>query len=237
MVRVITQETYDEVVKENIEEFEMDPEEAIKDAVAQFEAQQECEKDIAHRVRAGKEGAYEVLLNILEHKNNVTSNNEMVLPVLNTLVTLMDSQPDLLDQRGVNLIVRIMEENGSSDEQILIAVLKWILVLIDVLQVLRRLTLDDDLRVEFGKAHEHARDIAVHTLDELTYLMKVKSKPPLVSELMLTMAAVLVRHELCQRAAAAGVVDGLFTVLTDNYENIARTPFDPPRQRSSIFFF
>lgn len=39
MVRVITQETYDEVVKENIEEFDMTPQEAIAEAVAQFEAQ------------------------------------------------------------------------------------------------------------------------------------------------------------------------------------------------------
>lgn len=39
MVRVITQKTYDEVVKENMEEFDMSPEEAVKEAVAQFEAQ------------------------------------------------------------------------------------------------------------------------------------------------------------------------------------------------------
>lgn len=39
MVRVITQETYDEVVTENIKEFDMSPQEAIDDAVAQFEAQ------------------------------------------------------------------------------------------------------------------------------------------------------------------------------------------------------
>lgn len=39
MVRVITQETYDEVVNENMEEFDMTPEEAIKEAIAQFEAQ------------------------------------------------------------------------------------------------------------------------------------------------------------------------------------------------------
>lgn len=39
MVRVITQETYDEVVKENMEEFEMSPQEAINEAIAQFEAQ------------------------------------------------------------------------------------------------------------------------------------------------------------------------------------------------------
>ncbi|XP_024935799.1 armadillo repeat-containing protein 6 homolog [Cephus cinctus] len=39
MVRVINQETYNEVVKENIEEFSMTPEEAIDDAIKQFEAQ------------------------------------------------------------------------------------------------------------------------------------------------------------------------------------------------------
>lgn len=39
MVRVIKQETYDEVVKENIEELEMSPEDAIEDAIKQFEAQ------------------------------------------------------------------------------------------------------------------------------------------------------------------------------------------------------
>lgn len=39
MVRVITQDTYDEVVKENMEEFDMSAEDAIKEAIAQFEAQ------------------------------------------------------------------------------------------------------------------------------------------------------------------------------------------------------
>ena len=39
MVRVITQETFDAVVKENIEEFGLEKEEAIKEAIAQFESQ------------------------------------------------------------------------------------------------------------------------------------------------------------------------------------------------------
>ena len=38
MVRVITQETFNEVVRENIE-LEMSPEEALRDAIEQFEAQ------------------------------------------------------------------------------------------------------------------------------------------------------------------------------------------------------
>ncbi len=37
--KVITQETFDAVVKENVEEFEMELEEARKDAIKQFVAQ------------------------------------------------------------------------------------------------------------------------------------------------------------------------------------------------------
>ena len=39
MAKQISQETFDTVVKENIAEFEMEPEEALNDAVQQFEAQ------------------------------------------------------------------------------------------------------------------------------------------------------------------------------------------------------
>lgn len=35
----ITQETFDDAVQENITEFEMDPEEAVREAVQQFESQ------------------------------------------------------------------------------------------------------------------------------------------------------------------------------------------------------
>lgn len=39
MVLVITQETFDDAVKENIKEFDMNPEEAVKEAIEQFTAQ------------------------------------------------------------------------------------------------------------------------------------------------------------------------------------------------------
>lgn len=47
-------------------------------------------------------------------------------------------------------------------------------VLRDVLGVLRALILDDDVRVEFGKAHEHARVIASDTLCAITSLLTSK---------------------------------------------------------------
>ena len=39
MVRVISQETFDAVVKENMEEFDMSREEAVQEAVEQFQSQ------------------------------------------------------------------------------------------------------------------------------------------------------------------------------------------------------
>lgn len=41
----------------------------------------------------------------------------------------------------------------------------------DICAVLRALCLDDDVRVEFGHAHEHARVIASDTLSSITSLL------------------------------------------------------------------
>lgn len=42
--RRITQETFDAAVRENMEEFEMDPDEALREAVEQFESQGKCHR-------------------------------------------------------------------------------------------------------------------------------------------------------------------------------------------------
>ncbi|XP_045455010.1 armadillo repeat-containing protein 6 homolog [Melitaea cinxia] len=289
MVRVITQDTYDEVVKENIEEFDMTPEEAIKEAVAQFEAQgvdlsniikdlalssgenhlisvaveklkeisskseyddnellkeldilmAECKKDIAHRVRAGKEGAYGILIDLLEsklklYKREQNSRNELlVTTILKSLTALMEMQPDLLDDKAMDIIKNILD--SEENENVLVSTLQWISVcclkhemnrqgltkditnnlkellknkenkklLSETLQVIRRLTLDDDIRVEFGKAHEHARDLGINLLDTLSELLDESNSPTIVCALLQTTAALLVRHELCARVRAA----------------------------------
>ncbi|XP_041972053.1 armadillo repeat-containing protein 6 homolog [Aricia agestis] len=304
MVRVITQETYDEVVKENIDEFDMSPEEAIKEAIAQFEAQgvdlsniikdlslssedvhlvsaavkklkdicnedseeiitqlnvlmAECNKDIAHRIRAGKEGAYTLLIELLDRhfKGYVEGKKELerfVLQELNTLRALMDTQPDLLEPNGINLMKRMLDE--TQNQEILILTLKWISIcclkheqnrqrifatdivsnfkvllqikgntklLSETLLAIRRFPLDDDIRVEFGKAHEHARDFAIQLLDSLTDILIENSAPSCAGEVMSTVSALLVRHELC--ATAARCCDALFALLADNYDNVVVT--------------
>lgn len=51
---------------------------------------------------------------------------------------------------------------------------KNISLLGDILAVCRVLVSDDDVRVEFGKAHEHARILATETLCTLIALLKRK---------------------------------------------------------------
>ncbi|CAH2986913.1 unnamed protein product [Chilo suppressalis] len=307
MVRVITQETFDEVVKENIDEFDMSPEEAIKEATAQFQAQgvdlsniikdlaldtgehqvitivnslkelcgeensndkmvleklgslqTECNKDIAHRVKAGKCGAYDILINLLEsrqkkyiEKTNDT-NKEMIVSILKTLLSLMDVQPDLLDQRGVDIMISTLD--SVEDEDVLIATLKWANVccvkhemnrqrifnknivdhlknviklksnaklMSEVMQFTRKFTLDDDIRVEFGKAHEHSKELGASLIEPLTTFLKDNTNSSIVCDTMSTLAALLVRHELCDVAAKAGASDALLAVLADNYDNVA----------------
>lgn len=49
--RRVTQETFDAAVRENMEEFEMDPEEALRDAVEQFESQGKTITEIDTKIK------------------------------------------------------------------------------------------------------------------------------------------------------------------------------------------
>ncbi|PSN34753.1 Armadillo repeat-containing protein 6 [Blattella germanica] len=230
MVRVITQETFNEVVKENIEDLDMSPEEAVQDAVEQFEAQgvdlsiyfwtlheyllstldklgneikthgkeneilvelknlkEECDKR-SHKVFAGSNCAYNIL------------NYFMEMWTLNAAVSLMNGNPDLLDKKGIYLdtqknpkiVMKVLEwtkvcciKHEQNRQDIfgmkLLDRLKTLLHTKDVLPgvvknvccVARALTLDDDIRVQFGKAHEHARELAAESVPSQIYSEKI----------------------------------------------------------------
>ncbi|XP_053620040.1 armadillo repeat-containing protein 6 homolog [Plodia interpunctella] len=306
MVRVITQETYDEVVQENMEEFEMSPEEAVREAIAQFQAQGvdlsniikdlvlstndnhlvsmtvsamkelidrnyddecmlqelealkfECAKDLARRMRAAKDGAYNILIKLLEARLNLyiekeSGNNKLfVLDLLKTLSVFMDTQPDLLDDKGLELIKRALDT--IVDRDILIATLKWTATccvkhemnrqkifaknIVENLKnlvetrkdpkltsacmlVVRRLTLDDDIRVEFGKAHDHAKELAMKLLIPLTEMLNQSTESTDATEcldLLKTISPLLVRNELCALCAEHGACDALFEVMATHH--------------------
>jgi len=239
MVKVITQETFDLVVKENVEEFGMEIAEAVKDAKEQFEKQginlgniviseqgsqvvvkavqglfkndellenmkviQECcRSDLPSRVLATDNGAYSILVKL----GAETQSDQVKLEVVRTLVTVMDTNPDMLESQGIDIMNKILSERQSEEqteaglELVLVCSVKCeqnrvaliqngILInlvscmtspslVIRVCKVWVALVQDDDVRVPFGKAHENAREIVENheALKVLTKCLKTHS--------------------------------------------------------------
>ena len=86
--RVITQDTFDEAMRENMEEFDMDKQEAINDAVAQFKSQGVDLTNIDLSGGVGKEEVLSAIHSLLDYKNGVVTGEEEVNNALNNLAVL-----------------------------------------------------------------------------------------------------------------------------------------------------
>ena len=151
----------------------------------------ECDIDLAHRCLAGKNEAYHTLLSALE---KFKESKDVMKHLLEAVCSLCNGQPDLLDDRGVDLLLELLKlYQGDAELALLTAqairltctkhernrqtfVSKDLIPsLMDVMEsnkgnqavvkevcfALRVLTFDDDVRVPFGKAHEHAKLIVM----------------------------------------------------------------------------
>lgn len=124
----------------------------------------------------------------------------------------------------------MLHENNRQlivNEDILVKHLKPLLsrsepeIIKNVSTCFRYLILDDDIRVEFGKAHDHARMIAQESLVELTQLMtKFKDDRDLLAELMLTIASLTVRNEFCQTIAEAGGLTLIMDAMVEFHDSV-----------------
>lgn len=285
MAKVITQETFDDTVKENIVEFSMSIEEAREETVKQFEAQginlgniirdlnlnaesgvpllnealeylksnrndlaqnktevckhlttlvEECKLGVPQRVLAAKLGAYDFVLESLEKEAPLDKDVQGKLLAAANAIT--NKQPDVFNVKSLEIVGRLLK--SETEKAILCDLLRWLQkacilhemnrqtimddaiilkqfkVLINhddpemirsVCALFRYLILDDDIRVEFGKAHEHARTLATEMLTDITKLLfKFKSDQDLISDLLLTIASLTVRNEFCQVVEEAG---------------------------------
>lgn len=82
-------------------------------------------------------------------------------------------------------------------------------ILCDACQLIRSLLLDDDFRVEFGHAHEHAKYIAsqlngIDVLLQIGLSNQVILSEDTLSNIMLTLAKLAVRNEYCQEICDKG---------------------------------
>ena len=152
----------------------------------------ECKVSIAHRCLAGSNNAYPTIIRAYEKFRGMP---DVLLQVVDLLCALCDGQPDVLDDRGMDLFLDTLGEHA--DNAALVArtvrlicltcvmheknrqnyvknelILKLITalethrhdteVVKEVCRALRVLTLDDDIRVPFGNAHQHAVAIVTH---------------------------------------------------------------------------
>ncbi|XP_054738096.1 armadillo repeat-containing protein 6 homolog [Anastrepha obliqua] len=307
MAKVISQETFDDVVKENIIDFSMSPEEAKEETIKQFEAQginlvniikdltinpdtgkpvlneiideiktyigqkstdtkkllenlhvldTECQKSISHRVLAGKNGAHEALVTLLEQELANQKTAEETKPNLAVLEACLkaansftNKQPDVFDAEALSVILKLL---AIEDENINILTLQWqqkacimheinrqnivnagvvkklkpfvskhssVSLIREVLAALRYLVLDDDIRVEFGCAHEHARRVASEYIIDLTKLLGDYNDPNVLADLLLTIGALAVRQEFCTTIEDAGGLKLVFDIMTANSDS------------------
>lgn len=141
----------------------------------------ECSKGLAERVLATKHEGYDTLIEIaLKNENTAVQKN-----VVEALAALLDTNPDPFDARGFKIIVTSLTQDTDQeligealDLTLLICVCheqnrqnlvrNKILDMLDkaypqhsvrVARVWQALVQDDDIRVPFGKAHDHAREI------------------------------------------------------------------------------
>ncbi|XP_042284683.1 armadillo repeat-containing protein 6 [Thunnus maccoyii] len=86
---------------------------------------------------------------------------------------------------------------------------------------LRVMTFDDDVRVTFGHAHEHAKIIVLehNGLKVLIEAAKAHTDNTVLSELCATLSRLAVRNEFCQDICDLGGLKLMMTQLADNYES------------------
>ncbi|XP_060536348.1 armadillo repeat-containing protein 6 homolog [Cylas formicarius] len=202
----------------------------------------ECERGIQHKVLAGKAGAYGILLDtysIFTEKNVRLACLRALVALMTKQPDLLDPRGidfimsnlnnNTLDLELQRLTLKwtkeccVMHEVNRQkifDAHILKNLKEFlnekspVELIRECLGVCRALVLDDDVRVEFGRAHEHAKVIAGETLDSIVNLMiRFKRDEQIVYDLVLTLTSLLVRTEFCKKVEESGGLDLLKSVM------------------------
>ncbi|KAK7945723.1 hypothetical protein WMY93_001451 [Mugilogobius chulae] len=87
---------------------------------------------------------------------------------------------------------------------------------------LRVMTFDDDVRVTFGHAHEHAKMIVLEHNGLKVLIDAAKAhlnNTSVLSEVCATLSRLAVRNEFCQDICDLGGLKLIMTLLADNYES------------------
>ncbi|XP_071795017.1 armadillo repeat-containing protein 6-like [Asterias amurensis] len=226
-------------------------EKTIQAALVKFSA--ECSIDISHRIAAGGNKAFPTMKYLVQKYRKDATMLPIVLDTLSALLNgqpdLMDTEGiDMLcnilkedvtsevitkscvrtvrlscimhemNRRGfvkadlITLLMGVIQENNQSKE-----------VIKEACGALRVLTNDDDVRVPFGKAHDHAKMIVeAGALKTILDTLKIHvGDASVAGDLSLTLGRLAVRNEFCQEIVDLGGLKLVLQVLNDHINSQA----------------
>lgn len=200
----------------------------------------ECDLDLARRCMAGNNDAYTILIQAaLKNKSDKDLLKEILLGLISLTngqpdvldeegcSFLVENLTTNIDDKDLLIITLKLIRNTctkhESNRQMFVKK-KLITNLVDILTLhktepdvvieacglLRSLTYDDDIRVPFGQAHEHAKMIVTegNSLKTLLQLCQEYSGDTnVLSELFATMSVLVVRDEFCKAVMDMGGLD------------------------------
>jgi len=233
---------------------------------------EECKIDLAHRILAEKNGAFDI---ILKSVKKFSSNPIIIDQCLLSMASLTDGYPDILTHDGAEFLTGLLDKEcpistiditlnivsncckmhernresfvtrfqlgaqikkilgthptksdsqvGSSpDFKYFYNHINILQIIVKCCQLIRAIVADDDVRVEFGRAHEYACIIAdqENGLEVLTSLLiELKENHEVVKEILLTLSRLAVRNEFCQRVVELGGLKFVMEVMIHHYDD------------------
>lgn len=175
----------------------------------------------------------QVFQSYITQQSDVLTKEDLKLLINLTDEKLLGSEPGLLSAllRLINAACQMNEtnrqafvENGLCENLMKMFTYhnKSNQIICDTCLLIRSLLLDDDLRVEFGHSHEHAKFIASR-LNGLDILLQAGlSKENDMSEetlasIMLTLSKLAVRNEFCQEICDKGGLEFVLKCIDEKY--------------------
>lgn len=244
LCNIVTSSTEDEhVILEAIKQLtdiDLNKEESIIEMCLIVKS--ECDKGLAEKVLATQNNGYETLMKIAEKSKSINVLKEVIA----ALASLLDSNPDPFDANGFQMIVDVLTNQnntdviGSSLDMTLAVCVRHeqnrqnlvhnkVLGLLDkhfekhpvqVARIWQALVQDDDVRVPYGKAHDHAREIVEehNAIPQLLCILKEGKSTTPVAEMALylsCLSSLSVRNEYCQLVSEKNGLTILFELLVD----------------------
>ncbi|XP_014665235.1 PREDICTED: armadillo repeat-containing protein 6-like [Priapulus caudatus] len=211
-----------------------------------------CEIDIAHRCYAGNNGAYPSLVLCCQKYSDNAAIFEQALETVTALLTgqpdLVDSDfveylvkqlqldkhaPDVVCQLLAVITQSCIMHEANRQKFVSSALIPALfntmgaygrvpMVVRSVCIAVKTLTLDDDIRVPFGKAHDTCRSI-VEDACSLDLLLNAATEhrqdKETLAEVLGTLAILAVRNEYCQHIVDMGGLKLCYSVLLDSIDD------------------